>query len=209
MLLLFFQNKDTTRTVDETYLESLEPKLQSYFGNYRAKQFFDLISNAISMQNEEMDWANIKITLTDGSKSFQIVTGNGIDTWVLFTDEENADAIKSVRKKYLDEVISASVINKRVLGKAVIKYVGNEGVDYDQRKEGLRKLLQATMDYVQTHDVPGVWENAAVTIYDSQDNIFKFLSGNEKNKFMVNERKGEPNIRYTVKNKLKELKETS
>ncbi|CAG2185369.1 unnamed protein product [Mytilus edulis] len=163
-------NKDTTRTVDETYLESLEPKLQHYFGNYRAKQFFDLISNAISMQNEEMDWANIKITLTD--------------------DEENADAIKSVRKKYLDEVISASVINKRVLGKAVIKYVGNEGVDYDQRKEGLRKLLQATMDYVQTHDVPGVWENAAVTIYDSQDNILKFLSGNEKNKFMVNERKG-------------------
>ncbi|CAC5404454.1 unnamed protein product [Mytilus coruscus] len=94
----------------------------------------------------------------------------------------------SLWKQNADKVVSEKVINKRVLGRLIIQYVGNEGAEIDARRDRLRKLFQATIDYIQNHDVPGIWKNARVTVYDSEDNTVKVESGNGKNKFMVTEK---------------------
>lgn len=207
----FLQNK-LVENVDKIDLETLTkimPKLRRFFGEPITKQYMELIANAIYDKDVESDWNNTRVCLVDGKKSFNIVCGTGIHNWILYTEDGIVDIVKSVRKQYFDEFITAPVINKRVFGRLLIKYVGNEGADVDTRKASLRQLFQATIDYIQTHDVPGVWENATITVYDSEDNTFKIKSGNGKNTFIVTDIKGNPIIKYTVNNKVKELKETN
>lgn len=196
-------------TINIETLTKIMPKLQSFLGESLAQECITLISNAFNDQCEETDWKNTRICLVDGKKSFHIVSGSGIHNWVLYTEDGIVDIVKSVRKQYLDECLSVEVINKRVIGRLIIKYIGNEGTEVDARKYILRKLFQATIDYIQNHSVPGIWENSIVTVYDSEDNTFKIKSGNGKNKFMVTEKRSEPIIKYTVNNKLKELKDTN
>lgn len=195
-------------TIDLETLRRISPELQRFFGDSIAQQYIELISKAIQEQMEETDWNNTRMCLVDGKKSFHVISGTGIHQWVLYTEDGIVDIVKSIQKQYLDEVVHTKVITKRVIGKLIVKYVGNEGSDVDARKKGLRKLFQATVDYIQTHAVPDIWENATVTVYDAEDNTFKIESGNGKHKFIVTEKNGEPTIKYAVNNKLKELKET-
>lgn len=210
MFKYFLQNNlvEKVEKIDFETLTKLMPKLQGVFGRSIAQQFIELLSNTILDQSEGTDWTNTRICLIDGKKSVHVVSGTGIHDWVLYTEDGIVDIVKSVRKKYLNEFEHVKVVTKRVLGRLLIKYVGNEGADVDARKVGLRKLFQATIDYIQTHSIPSIWENATITVYDSEDNTFKIESGNGKNKFMVTEKKGEPRIVYTVNNQMKELKET-
>ncbi|CAC5404455.1 unnamed protein product [Mytilus coruscus] len=180
-------------------------KLESFFGKFVAQQCFELISNAIKDQGDETDWDNTRICLVDGKKSFHVVSGTAIHNWIVYTEDGTIDIVKSFWKQYLDEFVSVEVITKRVLGRLIIKYIGNEGSDIDARKTGLRTLFQTTIDYIQTHDIANIWENATVTVYDSDDNVFKISSGNGKNHFMVIEYKGKPTVIYTVNNQMKEL----
>ncbi|CAC5391536.1 unnamed protein product [Mytilus coruscus] len=180
---------ETVKTIDFETLTKIMPKLQSFFAESIAQECIALISNAFNDQCEETDWKNTRICLVDGERSFHIVSGSGIHNWVLYTEDGIVDIVKSVRKQYIDEFVSVEVINKRVLGTLIIQYIGNEGAEVDARKHSLRKLFQATIDYIQTHSVPDIWENSTVTVYDSEDNTFKIKSDNRKNKFMVTEKK--------------------
>ncbi|CAG2257867.1 unnamed protein product [Mytilus edulis] len=63
-------------------------------------------------------------------------------------EENNYDEID---RQFLKEVIIAEVITKRVIGKVMIKYCGNEGAEHDERTRSLRKLLQAVIDYIQNN----------------------------------------------------------
>lgn len=82
-------------------------------------------------------------------------------------------------------------INKRNLGKMIIRYIGHEGVD---EKPGLRRLLQACIDYLQT-EAEGVWKNASITIYDDDDDdVYTIASGTRKHQFICSMQNGEPRI---------------
>lgn len=122
-------------------------------------------------------------------------------------DNQISAKVESATKQYNDKFESTKVINKRVIGKIIIKNIGNEGADVDDRTAGLRKLFQALIDYVQNNDFPRIWENATVTVYDSDDNHFKIKSGKGKNTFMVTAREGVPRIKYIVNNREKQLNE--
>lgn len=80
-------------------------------------------------------------------------------------------------------------INKRTLGRMQICYIGNEGVD---DKPGLRHLFQACIDFLQT-EAAGFWQNASITIYDEDENMYKIVSGT-KNQFICRMKNGEPFI---------------
>ena len=95
----------------------------------------------------------------------------------------------------LDEVIEVEVINKRVIGKVMIKYCGHEGTSNDKRTASLRKLLQAVIDCLQNSHKHTNWRNAEVTVYDLDDNSFKIISGQGKHQFVVSDGdNGEPKI---------------
>ena len=95
----------------------------------------------------------------------------------------------------LDEVIEVEVINKRVIGKVMIKYCGHEGTSNDKRTASLRKLLQAVIDCLQNSHKHTNWHNAEVTVYDLDDNSFKIISGQGKHQFVVSDGdNGEPKI---------------
>lgn len=81
-------------------------------------------------------------------------------------------------------------INKRNLGKMIVRYVGHEGME---EKLGLRSLLQYCIDFLQTHS-PKVWKNASITIYDEDDNMYKIASGKMKHQFICQMTDGEPCI---------------
>lgn len=82
-------------------------------------------------------------------------------------------------------------INKRNLGKMIVRYIGHEGVD---KKPGLRRLLQACIDFLQT-EAGGFWKNASITIYDEDDNMYKIASGTRKHQFICRMKNGEPFIK--------------
>ena len=97
--------------------------------------------------------------------------------------------------QFLDEVIEVEVINKRVIGKVMIKYCGHEGTSNDKRTASLRKLLQAVIDCLQNSHKHTNWRNAEVTVYDLDDNSFKIISGQGKHQFVVSDGdNGEPEI---------------
>lgn len=81
-------------------------------------------------------------------------------------------------------------INKRNLGKMIVRYIGHEGVD---KKRGLRRLLQACIDFLQT-EAEGVWKNASITIYDDDDDVYTIASGWRKHQFICSMENGEPCI---------------
>lgn len=93
--------------------------------------------------------------------------------------------------QYQDEVIEVEEINKRNLGKMIIRHVGHEGVD---EKPGLRRLLQACIDFLQT-EAEGFWKNASITIYDEDANMYKIASGTRKHQFICRMKTGEPVIK--------------
>jgi hypothetical protein len=97
--------------------------------------------------------------------------------------------------QFLDEVIEVEVINKRVIGRVMIKYCGNEGTCDDKRTASLRKLLQAVIDCLQGSHKHIDWRNAEVTVYDHDDNSFMIISGQGKHQFVVSDvDNGEPEI---------------
>ena len=82
------------------------------------------------------------------------------------------------------------VINKRNLGKMIIRLIGHEGVE---DKECLRHLLHSCIDFVQKNDGL-LWENASITIYDEDDNMYEIASGDRRHKFICRMKNGEPVI---------------
>ena len=89
--------------------------------------------------------------------------------------------------EFLDEIIEVKVINKRVIGRVMIKYCGNEGTSNDKRATSLRKLLQRVIDCLQSTQKHTNWCNAEVTVYDLDDNSFRIISGQGKHLFVVSE----------------------
>ena len=102
---------------------------------------------------------------------------------------------KHVIFQFLDEVIEVEVINKRVIGRVMIKYCGHEGTSNDKRTASLRKLLQAVIDCLQNSPMHTNWRSAEVTVYDLDDNSFRIISGQGKHQFVVSDvGNGEPEI---------------
>lgn len=71
-------------------------------------------------------------------------------------------------------------INKRSLGKMIIRYVGHEGLE---EKAGLRCLLQACINFLQTK-ADEVWKNASITIFDEDLNKYEIASGAKTHQFL-------------------------
>lgn len=82
------------------------------------------------------------------------------------------------------ETARVDQINKRSLGRIIIKYCGYEGNVVHERQTSLRKLLQATIDYLHRED-PSVWENAELNIYDNDGHALTVVSGEGDNSFVV------------------------
>lgn len=95
--------------------------------------------------------------------------------------------VASADSEFLDEVIEVNVINKRVLGKVMVKYCGNEGTQNDARTASLRKLLQAAIDFIQSDPKHTNWHNAEITVYDLDDNSFRIISGHGKHQYVVSD----------------------
>lgn len=72
----------------------------------------------------------------------------------------------------------------------IIRNVGHEGTP---DKHGLRRLLQACIDFLQTKP-DDFWKNASITIYDEDDNMYKIKSGNMKHQFICQMTDGEPSV---------------
>lgn len=91
---------------------------------------------------------------------------------------------------FKDKVMDVEEINKRNLAKMIVRCIGNEGND---KKPGLRRLLQACIDFLQT-EAEGFWKNASITIYDEDDNMYMIASGTRKHQFICRMKNGEPFI---------------
>lgn len=93
--------------------------------------------------------------------------------------------------KYKDEVIDVEEISERNLGKVIVLCIGLEGV---HERQGLRRLLQACIDYLQTKPEK-VWKNASITIYNKGGKMYKIASGIEKHQFICQMENGVPSVR--------------
>lgn len=87
-------------------------------------------------------------------------------------------------------MLTVEEINKRNIAKMIIRNVGHEGTP---DKHGLRRLLQACIDFLQTKE-GDLWKNASITIYDEDDNMYKIQSGNMKHQFICQMTDGEPSV---------------
>lgn len=106
--------------------------------------------------------------------------------------------------QFTDEVVEVDVINKRNLGKLIVRHVGHEGV---KEKPNLRRLLQACIDFLQNEN-ENFWKNASITIYDEADNMYKIVSGTRKHQFICRMKNGEPSISEKTGQEFKRHKTT-
>ena len=107
--------------------------------------------------------------------------------------------------QFTDEVVEVDVINKRHLGKMIVRHIGHEGVE---EKPNLRRLLHACIDYLQNEN-EHFWKNASITIYDEADNMYKIASGTRKHQFICRMKNGEPFIKEKMGSETKKHKTTS
>lgn len=81
-------------------------------------------------------------------------------------------------------IFKVDEINKRSIGKAIIKFCGNEGTQNDKNKATLRRLMQATISYTEKEN-SDVWKNAEVKMYDDNCDVYSILAGDGKTKFIA------------------------
>ncbi|CAC5404702.1 unnamed protein product [Mytilus coruscus] len=187
--------QEQVAVIDENAIQKISYKFENIFDSSLAPQFTNVLLKEIRANKVENDWENTEISIiSDRRKVFCIFSGKRSDSWVLYLENGEVNMVKAVRKEFFDEKIQVPVINKRTIAKAIIKFIGNEGVDVDKTKDQLRKLLQALIDYVQHNDQSDIWENATVNVYDNESNSFTFKSGNGTNEFLVNMTNTEPKI---------------
>ncbi|XP_077980580.1 uncharacterized protein LOC144435820 [Glandiceps talaboti] len=74
-------------------------------------------------------------------------------------------------------------INKRTIGKFIIKCCGNEGLG-DEEDNRLRRLLQGAISHLEK-EKPDVWKNAELTVYDKYANCYTMKAGMGQYKFLV------------------------
>ena len=90
------------------------------------------------------------------------------------------------------------VINKRSIGKLIVKFCGNEGQKDDETLVvTLRRILQSVITKLDTESEE-TWSNAEIVIYDQKGNDFCIRAGKAENKFVVQlDGKDEIDIRCT------------
>jgi hypothetical protein len=77
------------------------------------------------------------------------------------------------------------LINKRTIGKLIVKHCGNEGqTDDPSLVVSLRQILQATITKLDTENEE-TWSNAEIVIYDQTGKDFCIRSGKAENKFVI------------------------
>ncbi|XP_078678297.1 uncharacterized protein LOC144914369 isoform X4 [Branchiostoma floridae x Branchiostoma belcheri] len=80
--------------------------------------------------------------------------------------------------------VEVQEINKVVLGKLIVKHVGNEGTEDTTRQAVLRQMLQRVITELE-REKPEVWRNAELVIYDMYGNDYTVRAGKAENKFVV------------------------
>ncbi|KAH3775803.1 hypothetical protein DPMN_177209 [Dreissena polymorpha] len=84
-----------------------------------------------------------------------------------------------------------SEINKRLVGKVILRFCGNEA---STNKQDLRRLLQALISYIPEAN-KRIWNSAEITIFDDDLNQYTIVSGNGDNKFIISfDEKGHPQV---------------
>lgn len=80
-------------------------------------------------------------------------------------------------------------IDERNLEMMIVRRFVPDGV-----KPGLRRLLEACINFFQTRSEE-FWENASITIYDEDDDMYRIASGTRKHQFICRMKNGEPFIK--------------
>lgn len=184
--------------IDVQVIADLKPELEKVFTPDVAKIFSDITRKIITETHCEDDWENAKVSMAFEDKRFHVASGNQNIKYLIHCKDGNIESTQVFQIDYLNEVNKVDEINKRAIGKAIVKYIGNEGADTNSEKEGLRKRLQAVIDHIQTNPSETIWKNARVTVYDLKDNEFVFISGQGKHQFVVNEEKGKITVVHNV-----------
>ncbi|XP_035677892.1 uncharacterized protein LOC118416766 isoform X2 [Branchiostoma floridae] len=91
--------------------------------------------------------------------------------------------------------VEVQEINKVVLGKLIVKHVGNEGTEDNERQAVLRQMLQRVITELE-REKPEVWRNAELVIYDMYGNDYTVRAEKAENKFVVH-LDGQDEIRLT------------
>ncbi|XP_048245355.1 uncharacterized protein LOC125376908 [Haliotis rufescens] len=81
-------------------------------------------------------------------------------------------------------LLQVQEVNKRTLGKLIIKTVGHEGTETDEKGTYLRRQIQVCISYLE-HYKPAVWRDATVTFIGLQGHEFVISSGRGRYRFMV------------------------
>ncbi|XP_046558268.1 uncharacterized protein LOC124267403 [Haliotis rubra] len=75
-------------------------------------------------------------------------------------------------------------VNKRTLGKLIIKTVGHEGTETDEEGTYLRRQIQVCISNLERYG-PAVWRDAIVTFIGLQGHEYTVVSGRGHHRFMV------------------------
>ncbi|XP_045178490.2 uncharacterized protein LOC123538449 [Mercenaria mercenaria] len=101
--------------------------------------------------------------------------GNGGGTAPGKTDRQGES--NAVEFEQQEITFKCDEINKRSIGRAIIKFCGNEGTQNDSNKATLRRLMQAVISHLE-QEKPDIWKNAEVKIYDDNFDVYSIRSGN-------------------------------
>jgi hypothetical protein len=95
---------------------------------------------------------------------------------------------------------TCDVINKRSIGRIILKMCGNEGTEDDANQATIRRLLQEIINYTD-EESESVWRNASLTLFDKNFAYYTITSGRGQNKFVVSyDGFGNPKVVKAAKN---------
>lgn len=176
----------TIPSLTERHLRDLMVKLPEFMKDVTIKHLIPFFSN----ENDgiELDNASI-IVLGPNNQRWKIISGHGKhEISIELMDINDPVPIIKPDDKNTEE-IHCKELNKTFLGKCIIQQCGNEGTS---KKESMRKLLQFALDRLHTGEYDTkVLKNATVTIYDKMEKMI-LVSGEGRNKFVINLENGNP-----------------
>ncbi|XP_071098280.1 uncharacterized protein [Haliotis cracherodii] len=107
-----------------------------------------------------------------------------ITSWLPWGEFGKISDRKGFTEDSAEVYVTVEEINKRSLGKLIVRVVGHEGWENSEAEQVLRRQIQTCITNIDNYS-PDTWTDARVTFLGMDGSAYVIQSGNGKRRFIV------------------------
>ncbi|XP_071098278.1 uncharacterized protein [Haliotis cracherodii] len=107
-----------------------------------------------------------------------------VTSWLGWGEMNKKSETKPFTAESAELYVTVEEINKRSLGKLIVRVVGHEGWENSKAEQVLRRQIQSCITNIDNYS-PDTWTDARVTFLGMDGSAYVIQSGNGKREFIV------------------------